>query len=940
MSFSSGKGSRTTPTTDSYWNKVVCLLHADPVSGGNNITYTDTSAYNTSLARGNGLNQQGAFTPYAPSGYSMAFTGTDWLTTPYVQSTMDFFASDFTIECWVNPKSHSVWDTTNSAPFLIGNFDKSAGTYYWGFGWDQSGRMAFRVNVTSGTNTLVASTNLPNPMRLGDWVHIAAVFDSATRTIYLYAAGTLQASGTLPTVSSNSATTLTIGAYNTTLTATNFYNGIISNLRMTKSKVYTGSTYTVPTSPLAVLNTTSTSLLLNSPRFIDSSLYDYEITVGGTPWMVPFTPFNSGPYVPVTDGGSLYSGIAADYVGSLSATQTSAQTWLELGNNDFTIEFWAYPLTTTTAIQYFFSNYSADTNQKGLRIGAYGAVTSGTNGGAYVLNNAGATLPAYTTSRNMWARSWNHIAVVRADQRLNIFQNGKLISSTADVYNYNIAAFTIGNMIYTRATLLNAYTTDLRITKGIAMYTGNFTPPTNPVVPDVTPATITRAGYAAYFQTSLSQYVSFTPPVSSFSVSSKFCLEFWVYFTANPAGTASIVGGGSNYFYMQMSTTQIKIGNSGYYTITVNLNQTLQLNAWYHIAVMGDTYNYVSVDGVVYNTNDPGGSNGYTHNGTWLFTGLFGGGSATDGYSMYVRDYRLTTGTTVYNTSGFARPTAPLTNTVSGGTVQFLMFNNNSATLTDNANSITLTNNGAIPFVSLGTAIQSPYPVTASVVTNLNFNTAAFYDAVGKNGLATGVTATTPPTVTTSVSKFGLGSVDFTAGTTFYRIPNSPIWDVAMGEYMFDFWIYPTNITTLQTIFAKKATTTGFGPIQINISAAGKIVVLISTTGSSTTFTYTGTTTLTQNAWNYVSFHKYNSNQNGVVGQILLGVNGNADVNTAWSSASGPVTNTTDVSIGSQSIASNSQPYLGYLGEFRFTRSARGYSASVPPVPTAPFPKQ
>lgn len=950
MSFSSGRGSRPTVTTDPYIANVVCIVHADPISGGNNTTYTDSSSYNTAVARGSGLNQQGSFSPYSPAGYSMSFNGTtDYLTVPYSTTKFDFWTSDFTIEAWVlakgssnNPVTFANWyDSANGVPILIGNFNTS-GNFYWGFGIDNNGKLMFSSQKTQ----TVASTNPIFSLSGGfnQWGHIAMVYTVSNSTLSLYANGSFLASGSITNGASSTGSPLSMGGFNTSV-STNYLSGYVSNLRISRTAVYTGTTtYTVPTSKLTPLS--STTLLFNSAQWADSSGYDAQVTVNGTPWLIPYGPNPpTGPYSQVTHGGSLYSGIAADYVGSTAYGMSNTQTWLALGGNDFTIEFWAYPLTSTAAIQYLFSNYSADVSQKGLRIAAYSQVSAGTNGGTLVLNNAGATTPAYTISRPLYQNSWNHFAVTRADGRLLIFQNGQLVSSTPDTYTYNVPAFTIGNMVYTRGTLLAAYTTDLRITKGTAVYTSNFTPPKAPVSADNNDIS-NRNYYAAsfsgsgYSMTFGSNYAF--APVSTLNVTSKFCLEFWVYFNTAPSGAAIINSGTNSRLQVNIGASSITLSNSNYYSLPAVSTGTFNTGQWYHIAIMGDQYTYVAVDGVVTNAG-VGGSASYSQNGEWI---LFASGAVSPsdrftfgGLNMYARDLRITTGSTVYNTSGFSRPTAPLTSNVSAGTVQFLAFNNSSATLSDNANSTPLTNNGPITFVSLWSTNTSPYQASGSAVVNMNFNNAAIYDAVGKVGLATGVSATTPPTVKTSIAKFGIGSIDFSS-STFLRSPNSPIWDVGYGEFMIDFWVYPTTVTTLQTIFSKKLTTTAFAPIQINITATGKIQLVLSVNGTAALQTLTGATTLTANQWTYVSVHKYNYWDGTFRAASTIGINGTQDGNALLLTTSPLVVNTADVSFGSQTIASSSQQFTGYLGEFRFTKSARGYTTNVPAVPTAVFPKQ
>jgi len=89
-------------------------------------------------------------------------------------------------------------------------------------------------------------------------------------------------------------------------------------------------------------------------------------------------------------------------------------------------------------------------------------------------------LSTSSTSFTLSTGQWYHIAAVRNGSTFTIYVDGTSRSSTTNssaLYNAT-NNFTIGAESNTQAQYLNGYIDDLRITKGVARYTANFTPPT------------------------------------------------------------------------------------------------------------------------------------------------------------------------------------------------------------------------------------------------------------------------------------------------------------------------------------------------------------------------------------------------------------------------------------------------------------------------------
>ena len=149
---------------------------------------------------------------------------------------------------------------------------------------------------------------------------------------------------------------------------------------------------------------------------------------------------------------------------------------LQFGAGDFTIECWVYRLTTSTAV---IAIGQADlATVAGSSWVFY--VSSSTSSEVYI----GSATKA-VTSPNPSINTWAHIALTRSGGNLRSFLDGTLLSTNAtlgsDAINNGLTTYpnTFGSF-GANTTGLNGYIDDLRITKGVARYTSNFTPPTAP----------------------------------------------------------------------------------------------------------------------------------------------------------------------------------------------------------------------------------------------------------------------------------------------------------------------------------------------------------------------------------------------------------------------------------------------------------------------------
>jgi len=170
--------------------------------------------------------------------------------------------------------------------------------------------------------------------------------------------------------------------------------------------------------------------------------------------------FNGTPAV------NRYSG----YFNGSATLAVGAGTAYAFGANGlWTFEAWVYPTTSMT------DNWIIQTNDAGnmrLRIFTSGYLGFYTDTGAIGVNS--------TTV--VTVNAWSHVAATYDGTTLRLWQNGvQTASSVVSVTNgVTSVGATVGNASG-GARAFTGYISNARIVKGVAVYTGAFTPPTNPL---------------------------------------------------------------------------------------------------------------------------------------------------------------------------------------------------------------------------------------------------------------------------------------------------------------------------------------------------------------------------------------------------------------------------------------------------------------------------
>jgi hypothetical protein len=179
--------------------------------------------------------------------------------------------------------------------------------------------------------------------------------------------------------------------------------------------------------------------------------------------------------VTVTSSQSPFSGGGNSYEfndPNNSYLEVSGDNSWAFGTGDFTIEWFQYQADTNPFPRIFtIGSYNG---------GGISIACSIEGGSFYAWTNSNAN---FGTDATPYKNQWVHFAIVRASGQLSVYKNGTLFagpSSNSNNITDNTRTLYFG--IETPGdgdTAFNGYLTNIRIVKGLAVYTGDFTVPTS-----------------------------------------------------------------------------------------------------------------------------------------------------------------------------------------------------------------------------------------------------------------------------------------------------------------------------------------------------------------------------------------------------------------------------------------------------------------------------
>lgn len=414
---------------DPYFENVVLLLHGDGADGG--ATFTDSSSY----ARIPSLAQFVNTVTTAPKFGSAAIERTAANAALDYASSTDFsLPQNFTLEFWVKT-------IAGGASYLMG----SSNTRYL-----EVNNAGTTISLPAGYGSFAGATGIVP----GAWTHVA--FSRNGTTSHSFTNGVLI--GTFANTTTSAAAIAFSPLHIPGRTDLAAFTGQLDDIRYTQGICrYTGN-FVVPSMAFPDFYEAApaglTVLSLHGESIVDSSSEPKSLAVVGL--------------AAASSAQKKFGEKSLAFLSSTDAITSPSIADFDFPG-DFTLECWVYQVTATgpyariIATRRVYNSIGAGTWRFG-----YGGWQKLVTGAVQVV------------SVDWPLNEWHHVAISRASGVMYAFLDGVLAGSAADTTNYtNTSQLRIGHDFDAAGTNtpFGGYIDDLRITKGAARYTSNFTPP-------------------------------------------------------------------------------------------------------------------------------------------------------------------------------------------------------------------------------------------------------------------------------------------------------------------------------------------------------------------------------------------------------------------------------------------------------------------------------
>ena len=679
--------------------------------------------------------------------------------------------------------------------------------------------------------------------------------------------------------------------------------GSLGSTATITSSATSGGTY----SALAASTNTTNRFFKVTPSTNTAHAGTFGITFSVTDTLNAATTVQTFSLVFDVSGSMFFDG-TGDYL----ATPNSND--LQLGTGDFTIEYWIYP--TAFGRMILSRRFSGATSDMTMNTNTDGTVRFYADSGYRIV----------TSAINLY--NWYHIALVRHSGTTKVYVDGTAAAQTySDSNNYSGDKFHIGAIEAANAAQFKGYISNFRVVVGTAVYTSNFTPPTNALLNitntklltanNLEPTVTTNGSY--YFSSangwggSNARVITANDNNMQLGTSTDFTFECWYKLPVTPptSGNAYLWDFGDGtygwlvpYMYNDSGNQYLRTGT---YHGTIFAGSTsaggAELNRWYHLAITREGSVFKTyLDGTLLGSNDQSSWSISPSNARVSLGGYANLTYPNYGVKSYISDFRFVKGLAVY-TGNFSVPTGPLTKT--GGTYP----NNTNRTDPTASQTMLLTANH-----SSGTPVDSSDYSRSLTVTNTvevgngvreeTDDDSSFNHSIAANGNAV-FSYATPFTAPG-------GSVYFDGTGDSLSIPN-----FAMGtdNYTIEMWFYPTSIGNYVHLYDGRGG---------HSSSQHAILIQLTNTGTvrfySTSFRISGSTQASVNTWNHVALQRV-----GNINTLYLNGVSQGTYDDGGTTYVGPANNVGRIASDDNGSGSF---YPGYVSNFRIVKGSTAYTAT------------
>lgn len=460
-----------TPSTTPFVNddNTLLLMHANSTDASTFFEDDNGVRSQNSLISYNGASVSTSQSKFGGSSGTFTKASSHYLGVVDPGSTLTF-TGDYTVECWFRLNgsptfnSNNVFWNASDHLFYLACYN----TNFYELDLFTGGQN--RVTTYSGGNLSLSANT---------WYHVAFVRNGTTTKIYLD--GVEKGSGTWNySIGSG-------GIYEICGSPTYGYtNWYVDEFRISDNARYT-SNFTPSTTPF--VNDANTKLLVHMDGTNGQTVFRDDN--GYSQRAAKYISYYGNAQIDTAQ--SKFGDSSALFDGTGDWLTTGAQSDLNFGTNDFTIEFWIRP-----------SVLNNDTMVIGSGVGSWGSGALGIAGGtssygmrffSYDYNSSGSGLVKDPSA--MTTNTWYHYALVRSGNNWTLYRDGTSVSTAtwSGSVNFNGNSNTYIGYAGWGGVAMNGWIDEFRISN-TARYSANFTAPTAPFTNDTNTLLLMHMGGA------------------------------------------------------------------------------------------------------------------------------------------------------------------------------------------------------------------------------------------------------------------------------------------------------------------------------------------------------------------------------------------------------------------------------------------------------------